>query len=177
METTLYRDSGYSSVEDAPPVAVANAPLPDVFAGMGGGDGYNSEDNGMLSKKSRAAAREKGKKSRARDLPPSLNEGNKLDMSILDGGDHNEFNTHIHIRIQQRNGRKWITYLEGLPSQFDLKRMLKYFTKAFACQGTVVKDKSDNKFIRLSGDQRVKLHEFLVGEGIAGDKNIHVHGM
>lgn len=36
---------------------------------------------------------------------------------------------HIHIRIQQRNGRKTITTLQGVPKAFDIKKLLKAFKK------------------------------------------------
>ena len=36
---------------------------------------------------------------------------------------------YIHIRIQQRNGRKTLTTVQGIPTEFDLKRMLKAFKK------------------------------------------------
>jgi len=44
---------------------------------------------------------------------------------------------YIHIRIQQRNGRKTLTTLQGLPKQYDPKKLLKAF-KEFACNGTLV---------------------------------------
>lgn len=34
---------------------------------------------------------------------------------------------HIHIRIQQRNGRKTITTLQGVPKEYDPKKLLKAF--------------------------------------------------
>ncbi|KAJ2794760.1 Eukaryotic translation initiation factor eIF-1 [Coemansia guatemalensis] len=82
----------------------------------------------------------------------------------------------IHIRIQQRNARKSTTTLQGLPNEFDLKYMLKYFKKTFGCLGTVVNDKKYGKVIQLSGDQRDKLQDFLIEEKIARAKDIKVHG-
>ncbi|PIA14745.1 eIF1-like protein [Coemansia reversa NRRL 1564] len=82
----------------------------------------------------------------------------------------------IHIRIQQRNARKSTTTLQGLPNEFDLKYMLKYFKKTFGCIGTVVNDKKYGKVIQLSGDQRDKLQEFFISEKIARAKEIKVHG-
>jgi hypothetical protein len=37
---------------------------------------------------------------------------------------------HIHIRIQQRNGRKTITTLQGVPTEYDPKKLLKAFKSA-----------------------------------------------
>ncbi|KAJ2804321.1 Eukaryotic translation initiation factor eIF-1, partial [Coemansia guatemalensis] len=64
----------------------------------------------------------------------------------------------------------------GLPNEFDLKYMLKYFKKTFGCLGTVVNDKKYGKVIQLSGDQRDKLQDFLIEEKIARAKDIKVHG-
>ncbi|KAJ1831592.1 Eukaryotic translation initiation factor eIF-1 [Coemansia sp. RSA 2706] len=82
----------------------------------------------------------------------------------------------IHIRIQQRNARKSTTTLQGLPEEFDLKKLVKYFKKTYGCLGTVVKDKDHGKVIQLGGDQRAKLSEFLISEGIAKKNEIKVHG-
>ncbi|PVU98403.1 hypothetical protein BB560_005678, partial [Smittium megazygosporum] len=71
------------------------------------------------------------------------------------------------IRIQQRNGRKTITSLQGLPEEFDQKRLLKAFKKIFACNGTIVEDEELGQVIQLQGDQRANLREFIINEQIA----------
>jgi translation initiation factor 1 len=84
----------------------------------------------------------------------------------------------IHIRIQQRNGRKTLTTVEGIPSKFDLKKVLKVIKKQFACNGTVVQDQTAGDVIQLQGDQRNAVKDFLIGsEGLEIDpKTIKVHG-
>ncbi|KAF7304612.1 Eukaryotic translation initiation factor 1 [Mycena kentingensis (nom. inval.)] len=82
---------------------------------------------------------------------------------------------YIHIRIQQRNGRKTLTTLQGLPKQYDAKKLLKAFKKEFACNGTLVEDEKMGQVIQLQGDQRSKISTFLVDNGM--DKStIKVHG-
>ncbi|KAK3941896.1 translation initiation factor SUI1-domain-containing protein [Diplogelasinospora grovesii] len=84
----------------------------------------------------------------------------------------------IHIRIQQRNGRKTLTTIQGIPDNFDYKKILKVIKKEFACNGTIIEDK-DGDVIQLQGDQRVKIKEFLVDKeaGLAMDaKRVKVHG-
>ncbi|KAG1146377.1 hypothetical protein G6F37_000598 [Rhizopus arrhizus] len=83
---------------------------------------------------------------------------------------------YFHLRIQQRNGRKTLTTLQGLPKEIDSKRLLKAVKKAFACNGTVVDDEEHGEIIQMQGDQRVKMAEFLVTEGIAKKSNIKIHG-
>ncbi|CAI6338857.1 unnamed protein product [Periconia digitata] len=86
---------------------------------------------------------------------------------------------YIHIRIQQRNGRKTLTTVQGLPKKFDQKKILKVIKKKFACNGTVVADSEMGEVIQLQGDQRKDVQEFLTDkkEGLGLDvKTIKVHG-
>ncbi|KAF9132641.1 Eukaryotic translation initiation factor eIF-1 [Mortierella sp. 14UC] len=83
---------------------------------------------------------------------------------------------YIHIRIQQRNGRKTLTTIQGLPATFDQKRMLKIFKKDFACNGTLVEDPELGSVIQLQGDQRTKVLTLLVEEGGIDKKMVKLHG-
>nr|XP_036583548.1 translation initiation factor [Colletotrichum truncatum]KAF6792591.1 translation initiation factor [Colletotrichum truncatum] len=58
---------------------------------------------------------------------------------------------YIHIRIQQRNGRKTLTTIQGLPKRFDQKKILKVIKKKFACNGTIVEDQDLGEVIQLQG--------------------------
>lgn len=84
----------------------------------------------------------------------------------------------IHIRIQQRNGRKTLTTVEGIPAKFDLKKVLKVIKKQFACNGTIVQDEKAGDIIQLQGDQRNAVKDFLIDPaGLEMDaKTIKVHG-
>ncbi|KZV71850.1 eukaryotic translation initiation factor 1 [Peniophora sp. CONT] len=82
---------------------------------------------------------------------------------------------YIHIRIQQRNGRKTLTTLQGLPREYDAKKLLKAFKKEFACNGTLVDDEEMGQVIQLQGDQRTKISTFLTDEGIPRN-TIKLHG-
>jgi len=90
------------------------------------------------------------------------------------GGDAGTQN-YIHIRIQQRNGRKTLTTLQGLPKEYDPKKLLKAFKKEFACNGTLVDDDELGQVIQLQGDQRLKISTFLTDEGIPR-ASIKLHG-
>ncbi|KAG0267244.1 Eukaryotic translation initiation factor eIF-1 [Mortierella polycephala] len=93
-----------------------------------------------------------------------------------DTGETGDQQSYIHIRIQQRNGRKTLTTIQGLPTGFDKKRMLKVFKKEFACNGTLVDDEDLGTVIQLQGDQRSKVSEILIKEGEINKKQIKVHG-
>ncbi|PWZ02190.1 putative translation initiation factor SUI1 [Testicularia cyperi] len=83
---------------------------------------------------------------------------------------------YVHIRIQQRNGRKTLTTLQGLPKEYDQKKLLKAFKKEFACNGTIVDDEELGQVIQLQGDQRQKVATFIVEEGITPRADVKVHG-
>jgi translation initiation factor 1 (eIF-1/SUI1) len=91
--------------------------------------------------------------------------------------------------LQQRNGRKTLTTVQGLPDKYDPKKLLKAMKKEFACNGTVVSsvDSDDEdapapaaqggkvaqdfgKILQLQGDQRTKVKDFLVGSGLVSTK-------
>lgn len=86
---------------------------------------------------------------------------------------------YVHIRIQQRNGRKTLTTVQGLPTKFDNKKILKVVKKKFACNGTIVTDPDMGEVIQLQGDQRKAIQEFLVDkeDGLElNPQNIKIHG-
>lgn len=71
---------------------------------------------------------------------------------------------YVHIRIQQRNGRKTLTTVQGIPDEFDPKKLIKHFKKEFACNGTLVEDEELGQVIQLQGDQRAKIAQMLIDD-------------
>ena len=55
----------------------------------------------------------------------------------------------VHIRIQQRNGRKTLTTVQGLSSEYDFKKIVKVAKKEFACNGTVVEHPEYGEVVQL----------------------------
>lgn len=79
----------------------------------------------------------------------------------------------------ERNGRKTLTTVQGLPKKFDQQKILKVIKKKFACNGTIVSDPALGEVIQLQGDQRKVVQEFLVDkkEGLGLDgATVKVHG-
>ncbi|KAG6831172.1 hypothetical protein H0H92_012312 [Tricholoma furcatifolium] len=120
---------------------------------------------------------------------PFADEGDALGTSQEAGSPD-----YIHIRIQQRNGRKTLTTLQGLPKrefpadltacfgadpclkkEYDMKKILKAFKKEFACNGTLVEDEKMGQVIQLQGDQRAHIFNFLTENGLE-KSTIKVHG-
>ncbi|CAG81862.1 translation initiation factor SUI1 [Yarrowia lipolytica] len=92
------------------------------------------------------------------------------------GDDDTQPTNYIHIRIQQRNGRKTLTTVQGLPEEYDLKRILKVLKKDFACNGNIGKDEEHGEIIQLQGDQRDKIVDFLTAKLQIDKKTIKKHG-
>lgn len=86
--------------------------------------------------------------------------------------------------LQQRNGRKTITTVQGVPDKYDPKKLLKAMKKEFACNGHVVhsadsddedgpapgKKDDHGKVLQFQGDQRTNVKSFLVDSGLLSEK-------
>ncbi|XP_038048716.1 eukaryotic translation initiation factor 1-like [Patiria miniata] len=84
----------------------------------------------------------------------------------------------IHVRCQQRNGRKMITIVEGISPIYSQHRIVKKMKKFFNCNGNVHKTEQDfGDVIQLQGDQRNKVKEFLVSCELAKESQIKLHGV
>jgi translation initiation factor 1 len=82
----------------------------------------------------------------------------------------------IHIRLQQRNGRKTLTTVQGISDDYDKKKLVKAFKKEFACNGTVIDHPEYGEVIQLQGDQRKNIAEFLCRIELAKKDQIKIHG-
>lgn len=83
---------------------------------------------------------------------------------------------YVHIRIQQRNGKKSLTTVQGLKKEFSYEKILKDLKKEFCCNGNVVHDKELGKIIQLQGDQRKNVSHFLIQAGLVRKDHIKIHG-
>ena len=83
---------------------------------------------------------------------------------------------YVHIRVQQRNGRKSLTTVQGLKKDFSYHKILKDLKKEFCCNGTVVQDPELGQVIQLQGDQRKNVSSFLTQAGIVKKDHIKIHG-
>ncbi|XP_045697686.1 eukaryotic translation initiation factor 1-like [Phyllostomus hastatus] len=78
---------------------------------------------------------------------------------------------YMHIGIQQRNGRKSFTAVQGIVADYDKKKLVKAFKKKLACNGTVIGHLACGEVIQLQGDQRKNVCQFLVETGL-----VKIHG-
>ncbi|XP_045442284.1 eukaryotic translation initiation factor 1-like [Pipistrellus kuhlii] len=84
---------------------------------------------------------------------------------------------HIHIRIQQRNGRKTLTTVQGIADDYDQNKLVKAFRKKFAGNGTVIEHPEYGEAIQLQYDQRQNICQFLVETALAKDHQLKVPGL
>ncbi|XP_057603569.1 eukaryotic translation initiation factor 1b-like [Hippopotamus amphibius kiboko] len=92
--------------------------------------------------------------------------------NLLPGGTED----YIHRRIQQRNGRKTLTTVQGIAGDYDKKKPVKAFKKKFACNDTVTEHPEYGEVIQLQGDQRKNICQLFLEAGIAKEQQLKVHG-
>jgi translation initiation factor 1 len=83
----------------------------------------------------------------------------------------------VHIRLQQRSGRKSLTIIQGLNEKLDLDKINKNLKKEFCCNGCIIDDSNLGKVIQLQGDQRENVVRFFLEEKILTKKFIKLHGI
>lgn len=82
------------------------------------------------------------------------------------------FSGTIDLEIKSRNARKSITFVKGLEtSDLDLNKLATEWRKKFCCSVA-----NDNGVIKLSGDRREAVVEYLTEKNIVKEEQIKVHG-
>jgi translation initiation factor 1 len=82
-----------------------------------------------------------------------------------------------HIRLQQRNGRKSLTIIQGLNQKLNIDKITKILKKVFCCNGCIINDENLGKIIQLQGDQRENVIKFFLEEKIVSKKLLKIHGV
>ncbi len=84
----------------------------------------------------------------------------------------------IHIRVQQRNNRKRLTTVQGIPRDtVDIKLLLKRLRKVLNCNGCIVNHAEYGAVIQLQGDKRKGVAQFLKTKKLVDANTIHIHGV
>mmetsp|Transcript_57288 Transcript_57288/g.91094 ORF Transcript_57288/g.91094 Transcript_57288/m.91094 type:complete len:114 (-) Transcript_57288:176-517(-) len=104
------------------------------------------------------------------------------------GFDKNDDRSKVHIRMQQRNGRKSWTTIAGFPEKVrlpksgkelpvDVPKILKALKKYFKTSGTWKVDPEHGVIIQLQGDIRRDVAEFLWEEtALITKEQTMIHG-
>jgi len=94
----------------------------------------------------------------------------------------------VHIRVHQRNGRKSLTTVAGLPEDIrhpesgdfvpvDFEKILRALKKSFQTNGSVRRDAEHGTVIQLQGDVRGGVRDFLVeATALVGSDRVVIHG-
>eukprot|EP00931_Biecheleriopsis_adriatica_P084789 TRINITY_DN5881_c0_g1_i1.p1 TRINITY_DN5881_c0_g1~~TRINITY_DN5881_c0_g1_i1.p1 ORF type:complete len:131 (-),score=30.71 TRINITY_DN5881_c0_g1_i1:92-433(-) len=94
----------------------------------------------------------------------------------------------VHIRMQQRNGRKSWTTVAGFPEtvrlpksgktlSVDFDKILRALKKTFKTNGVLIKDAEHGSVLQLQGDIRKEVAEFLIEvTAIITKDQVMIHG-
>ena len=77
----------------------------------------------------------------------------------------------VHIEMKMRTKWKSITTVSGLPDNV-IDSLVKKWRKTFSCSVT----RTDDGIIKLNGDCRVRISDYLIEKGIVGESHIRIHG-
>ena len=76
----------------------------------------------------------------------------------------------IHVRSRQM-GRKWITTIEGIDDDLDLKRIARSMKSSFHCSAAVAEDEeTGGEYIKLSGNQKDVIRDWLIAAEILTER-------
>jgi translation initiation factor 1 len=82
------------------------------------------------------------------------------------------FKGDIHLKIKNRNAKKFTTYVEGLgDSEYNLDKLAATWRKKYCCSAS-----NDNGTIKLAGDRRESVLEYLVEQKMVRKEQVKVHG-
>ena len=84
-------------------------------------------------------------------------------------------NHNVHIRVQSRSGSKCTTTVEGLSDDLDLESITRSLKRQLSCSGTVLDDPTFGKVIKMTGDQRVNIFQYLVSETKYTSGQVTIH--
>jgi translation initiation factor 1 len=59
----------------------------------------------------------------------------------------------VHLRIQKRNARSFVTLIEGIDVDIVAK-LLKALKKQLCCNGAIIKSQDHGSVVQLQGDHR-----------------------
>ena len=84
----------------------------------------------------------------------------------------------VIIQVNKRNNRQSYTIITNIAEDLDTKRICKYLKKVLNCGGNVsIDEKTKKEIIRLTGDQKQAVIDFLINEEIYKPDEIIVKGL
>lgn len=83
----------------------------------------------------------------------------------------------ITIFVSNRTGRKLQTSIYGFGPEFDLDKILRHFQKTFHCTGSIEKTEVFGEVIKLTGNHKKPVFDFLIDEEICSRTDIVLRGL
>lgn len=83
----------------------------------------------------------------------------------------------ITVAVANRTGRKLMTNVYGFGIEFDLEKILKHWQKKFHCTGSIEKSEKFGEVIKLTGNHKAAIYEFLLQEEICRKEDIVLKGI
>lgn len=99
-----------------------------------------------------------------------VNQQRETERAILGG-------QKVHIRVQQRKGKKFVTTVQGLNQKLNFRRINREFQRRWGCNGTVIATPDAGTVIQLQGNWSEKIKEFLLDEHMATELNLEIHSL
>lgn len=86
----------------------------------------------------------------------------------------------VHVYLRQM-GSKWVTTVEDLDEDLDLKRIARYMAKAFASAVTVCDNDAGALYLKLQGNKKDDIRTWLVANEVMtakeADERLVFHGV
>ena len=98
------------------------------------------------------------------------------DLMGSGGGTATHPRSVVHIRVQQRNGKKSLTTIQGLAEDLDMHKILKALKKTFNTNGAILEDDEFGSVLQLQGDHRGAVAEFFCTYRICTRSELKIHG-
>eukprot|EP00331_Platyophrya_macrostoma_P014128 CAMPEP_0176433452 /NCGR_PEP_ID=MMETSP0127-20121128/16030_1 /TAXON_ID=938130 /ORGANISM="Platyophrya macrostoma, Strain WH" /LENGTH=103 /DNA_ID=CAMNT_0017815881 /DNA_START=55 /DNA_END=366 /DNA_ORIENTATION=+ len=83
----------------------------------------------------------------------------------------------VHIRVQQRNGKKAITTVQGLNPNLNFVRLTRAWREKWGCAANVVKDPEFGNVVQLQGNWADNIKQFLIEERLAPASSLRIHSL
>ncbi|EAN93618.1 putative Eukaryotic translation initiation factor 1 [Trypanosoma cruzi] len=83
----------------------------------------------------------------------------------------------VHIRVQQRKGKKFVTSVQGLNQALNFRRISREFQRRWGCNGTVIVTPDAGTVIQLQGNWSEEIKKFLLDENMATEQNLEIHSL
>jgi translation initiation factor 1 len=99
-----------------------------------------------------------------------VNQQRETERAVLGG-------QKVHIRVQQRKGKKFVTTVQGLNQRLNFRRINREFQRRWGCNGTVINTQDAGTVIQLQGNWSENIKQFLLDEHMTTENNLEIHSL